>query len=115
MCFLPRRRECVPFCLEGVNPKRPKVESIHNPTLFPMANLEEAAELAGELKIERPHSLPGILLGTSAFTAAGSTTLGPAMLAPFNRAVWEFYAHRKAVRCSLQTVNHSSDLRKFPR
>jgi len=31
----------------------------------------KAAELAGELKIDRPYSLPGILLGTSAFTAAG--------------------------------------------
>jgi hypothetical protein len=49
--------------------------------------LDEAAELAGEPKIERPYSLPGILLGTSAFTAAGSTTLGPGILAPFNRAV----------------------------
>jgi len=36
-----------------------------------MEQLEEAAELAGELKIERPYSLPGILLGTSAFTANG--------------------------------------------
>ena len=36
-----------------------------------MEKLEEAAELAGELKIERPYSLPGILLGTSAFTANG--------------------------------------------
>src|SRR5467141_2598051 len=35
-----------------------------------MANLEEAAE-PGEPKIERPYSLPGILLGTSAFTANG--------------------------------------------
>jgi hypothetical protein len=33
-----------------------------------MEKLEKAAELAGELKIERPYSLPGILLGTSAFT-----------------------------------------------
>jgi len=36
-----------------------------------MEKLEKAAELAGELKIERPYSLPGILLGTSAFTANG--------------------------------------------
>jgi hypothetical protein len=35
-----------------------------------MEKLKEA-ELAGELKIERPDSMPGILLGTSAFTAAG--------------------------------------------
>jgi uncharacterized protein YecE (DUF72 family) len=36
-----------------------------------MEKLEEAPKLAGELKIERPYSLPGILLGTSAFTADG--------------------------------------------
>ena len=36
-----------------------------------MEKLEDAAELAGERKIERPYSLPGILLGTSAFTADG--------------------------------------------
>jgi len=36
-----------------------------------MENLDQAAELAPELKIERPYSLPGILLGTSAFTANG--------------------------------------------
>jgi len=51
--------------------KRPKVEPIHQPTLFQMENLERAAGLAGEPKIERPYSLPGILLGTSAFTANG--------------------------------------------
>ncbi|MGB2899105.1 MAG: DUF72 domain-containing protein [Candidatus Acidiferrum sp.] len=54
-----------------MKPKRPKVEPIRAPTLFPMEKVEEAAELAGELKIERPYSLPGILLGTSAFTANG--------------------------------------------
>jgi uncharacterized protein YecE (DUF72 family) len=54
-----------------VNPKRPKVEPIRQPTLFQMEKLDQAAELAGEPKIERPYSLPGILLGTSAFTANG--------------------------------------------
>src|SRR5271167_3831062 len=54
-----------------VNLKRPKVEPIRQPTLFQMEKLDQAAELARELKIERPYSLPGILLGTSAFTAAG--------------------------------------------
>ena len=44
------------------------MESIRQPTLFQM---EEAAELAAEPKIDRPYSLPGILLGTSAFTANG--------------------------------------------
>jgi len=54
-----------------VKSQRPKVEPIRNPTLFPMEKLDQAAELANEVKIERPYSLPGILLGTSAFTANG--------------------------------------------
>jgi uncharacterized protein YecE (DUF72 family) len=36
-----------------------------------MGKLEVVAESEGEPKIERPYSLPGILLGTSAFTANG--------------------------------------------
>ncbi len=36
-----------------------------------MEKLTEAAELAGGPKTERPYSLPGILLGTSSFTASG--------------------------------------------
>jgi len=38
-----------------------------------MEKLEEAAEPADQLKTPRPYSMPGtgILLGTSAFTAAG--------------------------------------------
>src|SRR5260370_17270634 len=36
-----------------------------------MEKLDKAAELRSQLKIERPYSLPGILLGTSAFTANG--------------------------------------------
>jgi hypothetical protein len=36
-----------------------------------MEKLEEAGKLANKLKIDHPYSLPGILLGTSAFTAAG--------------------------------------------
>ena len=51
-----------------MKPQRPKVEPISNPTLFPMEKLEEAAN---KLRAERPFSLPGILLGTSAFTANG--------------------------------------------
>jgi hypothetical protein len=54
-----------------VERKRPKVEPIRQPTLFQMEKLEEAPRLATEPKIERPYSLPGILLGTSAFTANG--------------------------------------------
>jgi uncharacterized protein YecE (DUF72 family) len=48
-----------------VQSKRPKVRQ---PTLF---ELEKAPELTSQQKIERPYSLPGILLGTSAFTANG--------------------------------------------
>ena len=59
------------FVRRAVNPKRPKVEPIRNPTLFEMGKLEEAEKPASSLKVERPYSLPGILLGTSAFTAAG--------------------------------------------
>src|SRR5882724_5618315 len=36
-----------------------------------MEKLDQATEVAAEPKIERPYSLPGILLGTSAFTANG--------------------------------------------
>ncbi len=53
--------------------KRPTVELIRNPTLFPMEKLGEAAELADQSKTARPYCLhgTGILLGTSAFTANG--------------------------------------------
>ncbi len=54
-----------------VKPQRPKVEPIHNPTLFQMGKLEDAVKLPSELKVERPFFLPGIFLGTSAFTAQG--------------------------------------------
>ena len=47
---------------------RPKVEPILQPTLFQM---DQAAELTSQPKTARPNSLPGILLGTSAFTANG--------------------------------------------
>jgi uncharacterized protein YecE (DUF72 family) len=36
-----------------------------------LEKLEKAADLTSQLKVERPYSLPGILLGTSAFTAHG--------------------------------------------
>src|SRR5882724_7493804 len=48
--------------------KRPKVVLIRQPTLF---ELERTAEPTSKPNIGRPYSLPGILLGTSAFTAAG--------------------------------------------
>jgi len=44
------------------------VEPIRDPTLF---QLEQAQQLASKLRVDRPFSIPGILLGTSAFTAAG--------------------------------------------
>ena len=47
------------------------MEPMRNPTLFEMEKLEDAAKPASELKVERPSSLPGIFLGTSAFTANG--------------------------------------------
>jgi uncharacterized protein YecE (DUF72 family) len=51
-----------------MKPQRPKVEPIREPTVF---QLEKVFDAAPTLKVERPYSLPGILLGTSAFTAAG--------------------------------------------
>ncbi len=51
--------------------KRPKADPIHNPTLFQMEKLEEAGKLASELKVKPGFSIPGILLGTSSFTAKG--------------------------------------------
>ena len=54
-----------------MNPKLPKVEPIRQPTLFQMEKLDQPTELTSEPKIERPYSLPGILLGTSSFTATG--------------------------------------------
>ena len=51
-----------------VNPNRHKPAQTRQPTLF---ELEKLPDPASQLKIERPYSLPGILLGTSAFTANG--------------------------------------------
>jgi uncharacterized protein YecE (DUF72 family) len=51
--------------------KRPKVEPLRNPTLFEMGKLEQPAKLVNSLIVERPYSEPGLLLGTSSFTAAG--------------------------------------------
>ena len=52
-------------------PKRSRVEPIRSPTLFEMGKLEEAQKPASSPAVERPYSLPGILLGTSSFTASG--------------------------------------------
>ena len=54
-----------------MKPQRPKVEPIRNPTLFEMEKVEEAATPENTLPLDRPFSLPGIPLGTSAFTATG--------------------------------------------
>ena len=51
--------------------KRAKVEPIRNPTLFEMDKPEQAGQLVNSLNVERPNSEPGLLLGTSAFTANG--------------------------------------------
>jgi len=51
--------------------KRPKVEPIRNPALFEYEKLEKAADLVSRLEVNRPYQEPGLLLGTSAFTAAG--------------------------------------------
>ena len=51
--------------------KRPKAEPIRNPTLFEMDKPEQAGQLVNSLNVERPYSEPGLLLGTSAFTANG--------------------------------------------
>jgi len=51
--------------------KRPKVEPIRNPTLFEMHKPDVAERPANSLHFERPYYEPGLLLGTSAFTAAG--------------------------------------------
>jgi uncharacterized protein YecE (DUF72 family) len=47
------------------------VEPIRNPTLFEMDKFEDAGRLSNSLPIERPYYEPGLLLGTSAFTAPG--------------------------------------------
>jgi len=57
--------------IRGGPPKRPKVEPIRNPTLFQMEKLEKATQLTSLLRTEQPYTVPGILLGTSAFTAKG--------------------------------------------
>ena len=51
--------------------QRHKVAPIRNQTLFPMDKLEEEEKLSNTVTGDRPYSVPGILLGTSAFTANG--------------------------------------------
>jgi uncharacterized protein YecE (DUF72 family) len=54
-----------------VPPKRPKIELVGNPTLFEMDKLEWAGDLVNSINVKRRCSEPGLLLGTSAFTASG--------------------------------------------
>ena len=54
-----------------MTPRRPKIEPIRNPTLFEMEKLERAPQLETSLKVERRYSEPGLVLGTSSFTADG--------------------------------------------
>jgi uncharacterized protein YecE (DUF72 family) len=54
-----------------MTPRRPKIEPNRNPTLFEMEKLERAPQLGTSLKVERRYSEPGLLLGTSSFTADG--------------------------------------------
>jgi len=54
-----------------MTPRRPKIEPNRNPTLFEMEKLERAPQLETSLKVERRYSEPGLLLGTSSFTADG--------------------------------------------
>ena|SRR5215471_8371133 len=51
--------------------KRPKAEPIRNPTLFEMGKIEQPGKSVNSLTFKRPYSAPGLLLGTSAFTANG--------------------------------------------
>jgi uncharacterized protein YecE (DUF72 family) len=51
--------------------KRPKAEPIRNPTLFEMDKIEQAGKPVNSLNLKRPYSEPGLLLGTSAFSANG--------------------------------------------
>lgn len=51
--------------------KRSRVEPTHNPTLFEMDKLEKAVDPISKPDIVSPYQEPGLLLGTSSFTAAG--------------------------------------------
>jgi hypothetical protein len=57
-------------------PKRTRVEPIRNLTLFEMDKPEAAGQLANPYHVERPYYEPGLLLGTSGFTSAGSFVFG---------------------------------------
>jgi uncharacterized protein YecE (DUF72 family) len=52
-------------------PKRPKVESSRQASLFQIDKLEEPADLVSKPGLHRPFYEPSLLLGTSSFTATG--------------------------------------------
>jgi len=55
-----------------------------------------------------------LMIGLRATKRVGSTGLVTGINVPFNRAGRELYAQTKALSRCRQTINHSSDLRKFP-
>jgi uncharacterized protein YecE (DUF72 family) len=57
--------------LSAVTPKRPKIEPIHNPTLFETHKIEYPDPTVNSPYVERRYAETGLLLGTSAFSAAG--------------------------------------------
>lgn len=52
-------------------PKRPKIDPIRNPTLFEMTKIKPASQAVNSPNDEHRYSEPGLLLGTSAFSASG--------------------------------------------
>jgi uncharacterized protein YecE (DUF72 family) len=54
-----------------VTSKRRKIEPTSNPPLFEIDKIDQAGSLVNSPNIEHRYSEPGLLLGTSAFTASG--------------------------------------------
>ncbi len=52
-------------------PKRPTLQPVGHPTLFEMSKPGQPVPPANPLIVERPYVAPGLLLGTSSFTADG--------------------------------------------
>jgi uncharacterized protein YecE (DUF72 family) len=55
----------------AVTRKHPKIDLIRNPTLFEMDKIEQPGPVANSPLVGHRYSEPGLLLGTSAFSAAG--------------------------------------------
>jgi uncharacterized protein YecE (DUF72 family) len=76
-----------------VMPKRPKVESSRQASLFQFEKLEEPRDLASKPDLHHPFHEPRLLLGTSSFTANGwQGTFYPAGMKPSEYL--SFYATR---------------------